>query len=270
MLITKLEIIKENADVEELELVIKDNPQEITLLDFVKFQNVIENLPENIKPIFAAETEQEQDIALSQWDEMDLAQYFFEIGKLLRFFVYIDVGDDILRASIEDILNMPPTGEDSLSALFMYVFDRIMKYKPTERKTFKHKGQVFQIPTSIAIGSNFKLFGAKMSSIEAIEALQLQHVYSDKKGADARYNSVIGVMAAICRKVDNKGNLEDMPLDSTERRAFMQERMDFFQDMPMDIALDVDFFLSNSNPVWKSTRSLARYLMSLTQKVQSK
>ena len=118
----------------------------------------------------------------------------------------------------------------------------------------------------------------ELTTIEAIEALQIEHVYSAKKNGkfiikDRRYHTDLGIVACICRKELKGGTLENMPLDMVQRRKWVQRRMKAFEKLPMSIALDVAFFLTNSkknllNILLRVGRLQTKFVMLQTQKEQ--
>jgi hypothetical protein len=56
-----------------------------------------------------------------------------------------------------------------------------------------------------------------------------------------------------------------LPTSSSERDAYMGQKISFFGDMTMNVALDVDFFLQSSNNTFGNILSFASHLRDVNQ-----
>jgi hypothetical protein len=149
--------------------------------------------------------------------------------------------------------------------IFNTIFTNIRQYEPSERKEFTFKGRRYIVPsTSVTV------FGKKLSAdttvLQNILAFELERIYlsKDKEGNEAirggQYHSIIGVMACLCMEVFGDGTTDTLPISDKERDAYMGQKISFFGDMTMNIALDVDFFLQSSNNTFGNILSFATHL----------
>lgn len=259
---------KDAQGVEEITYPLRfpEKPSEITLRKWVDFQLQFDSLPEKLK---------QSDT--SDWDEEDMMQYYAHQISLLKIFAETQYGDSAawVPANFEDIVRLPISGQgkviNNLSALFTFLFKAINDYEPKKIESFMYKGKKFAVPEIYRSRFNIEKVGANLSVIEAVEALQLEHVLQAGKDAmpDYRYHNDIGVMACVCRMLDHRGTPEMMPVETFARRKFIDKRCAFFADISMDIALDVGFFLIGSKKILKLTQELVTY-MNLLQTIQSK
>lgn len=231
---------------------------EITLKNWSDWHMMRKDAPVWFNEI-QTKTADEQNEIILQWDESKWFQYIVHIAKEISIFC---------SESLEFLVaGSTPDDDESAGLLAMYrlVLENVATYTPKMRDRFTHKGQTFIVPPSIVDNWGNKTPGAKIKTIEAIEALQVEHVYTgkDENGNflidNHKYHTDLALVAVLCRKINKDGTLEKMPLDFIERRKFIDRRMKFFEDVPMPVALDVDFFLRNSKIRSIRTRTLRRY-----------
>jgi len=275
----RLEVSAYNKGVEtNYSLFCPESVKEITLRDFVDYSLVMQDAPEKLKELSKLQDPELQQIEYAKWSQIDLHNYYVFIAKCLSCLCKVQQGKVKQRANLEQILNLKigspeavdTESYDSLFALFKLVSGIINSYEPKERQYFEHKGKRFAVPTKFIDDYGRSRYAPNMTTIEALEALQVEHVFS-AKGEDGElvykdryYHTDLGVMAAICRECDKGGTVIDaLPLDMHERESFLARRIKFFSDVTMDIALDVDFFLLNSKRILLHTQQQAQRLKTL-------
>lgn len=243
------------------------SPSEITMRQWVDFLLIRDEFPKWMIDAEAA-NEKDRQKTYDEWTNENWIEFYINIGHALNVFI----PDLDLRSLLSK--NLSSEDGDSFLAIYIMLLKCIIEYRPKERKSFTWKGQKFMIPQSLIDSFGNVTIGAKLTTIEAIEALQLEHVFSgkDEKGEyilkDRKYHTDIALVAALCRKVTGS-RIEKMPLDFQKRRAFMDKRIKLFSDLTMDVALDVAFFLINSKRALINTLTSALHLktISLQQKM---
>lgn len=224
---------------------IPTTPSEMTMKQWSNFHLTLKEAPDWFKSI---EFEDEQGMLeqVKVWNEENWMDFYLSVGSLLA-----SVSPD--EVTINDLLSVPFTSAkqgDGLLAMYSVLIDCIQSYQPTERRSFEWQGATYVVPKSITDSFGATMVGANLTTIESIEALQFSQVLNgkDEHGEpvfeDAKYQTDLALMACLCRKVKKSGELESMPLDFVKRRRFIDQRMQKFKDVPFNIALDIDFFLS--------------------------
>jgi len=257
-------VVTINKDGSEKEIKFRSHPSEITLAQYTEMQILLQDAPEHIAPMLDGGSED-----LPQWTPWQWQEFFIFIASVLSIFT-----DEDFEALL-DIPQTPKSGlieEDaghSLVALFYTITNAIGQYAPKERSKFVHNGITYLVPSTLTRNISAPVLGPGISTIEAVEALQLQHVLGvvtdDKlKMIDRRYKTDLGVMACLCRAIGKDGKVEQMPLDINQRRAFVEKRMMIFESVTMDVAFDVSFFLTNSSEVLKIIPLLGMFLKQAT------
>lgn len=249
------EVIKE----EKHKIELPSDPSEIPMKTWVAWQLVRENAPVWFKEV-AALDEEERKEAVLQWDEEKWNAYIVQIAKEICIFANDTTIEEIIEGST-------PNDEEQAGLLAMYgtIMKPILNYEPKARKSFVYRGLKFVFPKSLIDNMGNKTLGAEITTIEAIEALQAEHVYSQKDESgqfimkDRKYHTDLALLTAIARRVEENGKIEKMPLDFIKRRRFFNSRMKFFEDVPFTIALDMAFFLTNSKMQSVRTLILNRY-----------
>lgn len=138
--------------------------------------------------------------------------------------------------------------EPTIFSLYNYLLKLIEVHRPRIRTIdeaiFEHKGETFQIPASskaIVMGISKK----DLSVIEAVEAFEVKRRVSEAMKVDGDptgsfwFSEYLHLLAILARHPG-----ESLPLDDDERTTFIANRAAFFSDISLDIALDVDFFLT--------------------------
>lgn len=138
--------------------------------------------------------------------------------------------------------------EPTIFSLYNYLLRLIEVHKPRIRTideaTFQYKGETFQIPAS-AKAAVMGISKKEMTVIEAVEAFEVKRRVSDAMKQDGDptgsfwFSEYLHLLAILARQPG-----EPLPLDDDERTTFINNRAAFFSDISLDVALDVDFFLT--------------------------
>lgn len=206
-------------------------PSEITLRRWASYFEEVDRQPDWFKVFHFAQSEEEKQAIQKEWTADQWRESYLIFGKLCLLFVE--------GATLNELVEMPIDGADGLFALFLLVANTVYGYKPKERESFEWKGRKFKafVPVNIA---GVAMAGADMSVRDAVNALQLEHAWQQNKGVND-YNINVGVLAALTREVTD-GKVEKPPVDGPSMMRWQFERQELFEDIPMDIALDVVFF----------------------------
>jgi len=240
-------------------LSIKNSVDEITLREFVDFQLLLADADAYIAEFLKLEGEESIECA-SAWDAQQWIGFYSFLASAVGIFGNCDIYD--LMELPKDMAINGEQGGDSLVALFKLVTGAISSYEPQMINKFNYKGKTFLVPPKIASNLGRPEYGPGTKTIEFIEALQVEHVFGAKGEdgefliKDRRYHTDLGIMAAICRMVKPDGTVERLPLDMNERRNFISQRIKFFENIPIRVALDVGFFLLSSSESLKLTHTL--------------
>jgi hypothetical protein len=208
-----------------------DSPQEITLSRWASYFVELEKQPDWFKDFHNAETEEAKKELQKAWDAIQWGESYVIIGKLCLMFIE--------SASLSDLMELPMYGDNSLFSLFLQVVETVYGYKPKAREYFKWKGRKFKAFTSKVI-AGAEMPGADMTVRDAVTALQLEHAWKQQSGVND-FNINIGVLSALTREVTD-GKVEKMPVDGPALLQWQFDRQMLFEDITMDIALDVVFF----------------------------
>lgn len=125
----------------------------------------------------------------------------------------------------------------------------VCKYDPVLRDEtnheFTYKGELFVLPFYRA-SAYVKGITKRPDMIvgEVVESLELERIkgvlMQDDPDGSEWFTKAIAQVAILCRKPG-----EEFPKEPASAKAFIQERMEFFQDITIPIALDVAFFLKS-------------------------
>lgn len=242
----------EKEVVKKVTVSLPSNAGEITLLQWVKYTDLYESSAP--KELF------EDTTTMTPEGWIEFVQYSV---KVLEVFTGKDLSDLVYAIKA-----------DALIAMMVQVVNVVSQYQPHERNSFVWKGEKFLIPETIFQSFGQSLVGGDMTVQEAIDALQIEHVFGakNKEGKpvveDAKYHNDIALVATLARKVLPDGSVEVPPMEFLQRRRWFDNRIAFFQDLSMDVALDVAFFLIGSKSAYRRILKLAWHLnrLSLVQK----
>lgn len=238
---------KRGYDNHSVDLELPSEVSEITLRQWVKYQELAKDAPAHI--------EKEDNATFVDW-----LQFISFAKAVLELFS----GKDLSRALAG--ISAQPNAQNGIVAMYTGVVSLVAGYEPKERESFEWKGATYVLPETIQQSFGQMLVGGNLSVMEATDALDIEHVFGQKNAdgtpaiEDAKYHNDIALVASICRKVKQDETLEMPPMDFIQRRQWFDRRLELFADLPMDIALDVAFFLIGSNSVSKSIRLSAMLL----------
>ena len=218
----------------ELVLELPSEVGEITMRKWVRCNDVLAQAPE---------LEGGEEAAAAQKNWLTFVAF---AKRVIEVFAECDLSEALAGISAQ------PNQQNSIVAMYSNLVSLVRDYVPKHRDTFKWKGATFALPETVRQSFEQVIVGANLSVMEATDALQIEHVFGAKNEdgspaiEDARYHNDIALVASICRRVKHDGSLEMPPLDFIERRQWFDKRIELFADLPMDIALDVGFFLISS------------------------
>lgn len=228
------------TEVETVKAQVLTHPSEITLKRWGSYFQRLDKMPDWFKAFHNAKDEAERVELQKEWTSEQWAESYVLFAKLSLTFVN--------NARLDDLLEMPlgspkePEGVDSLLSLFLLTVNTVYGYQPQAREYFEHKGRKFKAFVSKSIAGQ-EMPGSDMSVRDAINALQIEHSWQHHTENRANeYNINVGVLAALSREVLKGGKVEKPPVDGPAYLQWQWERQELFEDIPMDIALDVVFF----------------------------
>lgn len=244
---------KEGVRHKSAELSFPSNADDITMRQWTDFQIRKDKCPQFMRELERMKEDARKE-AMDAWDQDNWAQFFVEIADTMATVVNVESGD-LLRS-------LPPIadGQTSLLSLWLELSSMISNYQEKERNTFEWKGNTYLWPQKIVDSFANNWYGQMLTTAQAIEALQTEHVYNakDKDGnyalEDRKYHVDITLLAVLSRRVKPNKEVETLPLDFVKRRDFIERRVKEFADIPMTVALDMAFFLTTSKIVSELTR----------------
>lgn len=210
--------------------------EEITLLKWVQYLELAKAAPQL--------TDTSEKITVTNW-----VQFVDFAKKVIELFSEKDLS--------EAISGIPASSnaQNGIIAMFQGVVSLVTSYTPQERSCFEWKGETYYLPETIRQSFGQVLEGGNLTVGEAADALQLEQIFSatNPDGSpviqNAKYHNDIALVATLCRRLNPDGTVEVPPLDFIARRKHFDDRLELFSDLPMDIAIDVAFFLTGSNQV---------------------
>ena len=238
-----------------LELALPSSVHEITLLQWVQYHKLRIAAPPVVTRLETADGQESTGISTEAW-----TQYISFVAQALAIFSGVDA-DILLSATTLD-----DSGKDGIIAMYMSVVKPLLEYQAKDREFFMWKGRRYAVPENVKQSFGVQLIGGKMNVAQAIDALSINHTLGQygPDGAEMienqRYHNDIMLTAALCREVYRDGTIEVPSTDFIERRRWLDDRAEVFKDLPMDIALDVAFFLSDLKGKLLNTLSSALLL----------
>ena len=231
------------SDVKEFRF--PETADEIKMRQWTAFQLTKADAPEWFKQL-ERDDKAKREQSMKAWDEERWSEFFYILAELLCCVVDAKAAD-LLKA-------LPPVSDGKTALATLYLdLDRIISgYQPKERQTFEWKGVTYVWPQKLVDNMGHEWWGQELTSAEAIEALQIEHVYSakDKNGeyilADRKYHVDVALLTVLSHKVLADGSVEQVPLEYNARRKFVERRIVEFSEAPMSVCLDMAFFLTSS------------------------
>jgi len=235
---TVIELEDGTRKTETVQASVLQHPSEITLKEWGGYFERLEKQPDWFKQFHNTTTEQEKKELQAEWSAEQWAKSYLILARLCLTYVK--------GATLNDLLEMPmgsagSQGVDSLLGLFLLTINNVYGYQPQSRAFFEHKGRKFKAFTPLKVAGQ-EMPGGDMSVRDAINALQLEHSWQNHTDGGAnQFNINVGVVTALCREVID-GKVEKPPVGGSAYLQWSFERQAFFEDLPLDIALDVVFF----------------------------
>lgn len=196
-------------------------------------------------PISVSDITYERFIELKKVDQAFLQEPTIE--KLMQVSKFWH-GHDVTMGDIPEPTFMYNIGDEVTHArTYYHVLNLINSYEPQLTKTFQHKGKTWYVNPVVS---------DKMTVNEYIISAECQRrlneiIESDEKRdleGQFEFSFNLKQFAALCRL---KG--ENIPIDKNERDKWLNERMKVFEDIPMNVVLDVNaFFLSTISDYGKT------------------
>ena len=184
------------------------------------------------------------------------------MGFLLSCFVFKDEQLS-QRVELSDLLQIQLNNDINYSfeSLLVLIVKNISKYNHSAIRQFEHKGQTFFLPQSAVDALGNVRHGSKLTTLEAVEAMQFDHVFNKvlsdgTKLEDRRFRTDLALLATLCRKVKKDGKLETLPFETDERQKLIFQRMQLFEDVPLSVSLAINFFLQVSKDKSKKVSRL--------------
>lgn len=227
---------------EEIKIEIPSKPSELTVKKWSDFHVYRENLPE-----WAKVEDEEQ---LKDWDAERWHKYIVHIAELLKI---------VSGCDLNSLLGLEFNSDNSILTIYAMFCQDILNYKPSIKEVFIHKGIKFAMPKNRIDRFGRTSYGTSLNTGQAIEALQGELMFNqkDEKGnyflQDRKYHTDVMLLATLSRKIMPDGSLEVAPIGFDERSKWLDERCEFFSDAPLNLALDMDFFLLSSKKAYMNT-----------------
>ena len=241
-----LEVTKASTG-ERTEFTLEENLSEITLGRFVQFKNKIDfKKPES----------------LQQFEEADEAQRL-ELMKKMDQSLFVNEWRDFMLDVARFWTQLP---EDYLAELteeeviFVYhlINRHVFTFQYDENKTgFQLDGETYHYPpAAINPFSTQRDYMKGTRVIDSIEAMQFEMYY--RQLGESRWAVLPHVAAILCKKEG-----EQLPLKSSEREQWIADRAKLFEQLPMDEALNIAFFLITQNRISSNVSKLYSTLNAL-------
>lgn len=239
------------------------SPLEITMRQWTDFWLTKQGLPDSFNALDSM-TGEERNAAFAAFTGLDWQNFTASCLKLVACMV-TEKADKMLLSNLPIVSK----GDNGVLSLYFQILNTVASYEPQIRESFLFKGEKFIFPKKMTDNVGREWFGSELTAGEAFEALQCAHILnaSDENGVyvleDRKYHTDIAMLATLARYVDDNEIVEKVPVETLEARAFFEKRVAFFQDAPMNIALDMAFFLRNFKILYANTlisQSLTRVL----------
>lgn len=137
----------------------------------------------------------------------------------------------------------------SVGGIFVKLDEVIARYKPKMRTNndfkFEWKGFEYHIPhlTFDAVTNQFKRTALSVFDYVETDVTRQRFKMLAEKDGDREgsfwFSEYTHLIALVARRENEK-----IPFNPGERETWLQNRATIFQDVPLDIAMDIDFFLT--------------------------
>lgn len=218
---------------------IPETASEMKLSQFIPFDRVYRKLIEYEKDITEPTIETTKETIIMMVEAVHL---FFKETHELEDIGGIQISD--FNANIRAMKRIPKE-EKSLRAVFNALINAHATYVPPiderffDGYHFSHKGMKFTVSENHV---NSKTNLSVSESIEVLEAQRISLMLKEKHGADnVDFSRILHTMAVICRAEG-----EMFPMTQAAIDEMIEQRINFFTDITMDVAYDIAFFLTYS------------------------
>lgn len=240
------------------QITLPEEVSEIKLKKWSEYHLKREDIPKWITDVEAIEDDEKRMEEIKKWPHINWSQFIYHVGELMSVVTGVNIIETLGIKNV-DKQDVDSRSLDALLALYIVFNKMIIGYQPKKISEFKWKGATYVIPQDLVDSIGRVWTGAEMNTVTAIEALQVEHVFNakDEEGEfilkDRKYRTDTALIACLARKVTKKKDeeendlleIEQMPLDMIKRRKWLDNRIKIFGEIPMDIGLDIAFFLTN-------------------------
>lgn len=216
-----------NIQINDITIKFPASLADITLGQRIAFEELYgERLESMLKAVFEMEDGMMKDLALQDFHD-ESAMCFF------AFFANCD---------LETVKQDSPA--DQVLSLYNSVFAQMLadEQEIKSEQEFEWNGELWRVQSPILSNSNTMKFG------EFLDAKQIMKDLVDDKGS--RWHFLLKVCCIFLRKADEAYNISMIDPEG--------ERIKLMQDLPIDIALRVGFFLTSSIDLFRNTSAFFR------------
>jgi hypothetical protein len=250
-----------------------DNPSEVTMRQWSDMELLLNDAPDWFQNLMKPKNDAENQEDVSTWGEGRWVEYRNILLSIIELFVE-------KKIAIIDLKNLPlfgQNGEDSLanvSALFRVIIANLYNYRGKAAQTFKHNGRTFMFPATMLDAANkVRTIAPDITFQEATEALQSEAKYSQQNfegkslHKDGKMQTSLWILACICREVQYHKitgkvvSIEEVPSETKLWYDLVISRLQFFQDVSLETAMNGCFFLSNSKATSLDTLITSGFLL---------
>lgn len=227
-----LEVTKTTTG-EKAEFRLQENLAEVSLGRFVEFKNTVDSQkPASLDEFESATEEQRLELMKKMDANLFVNEWREYMLNVARF--WTELPDYFLGELTEE------------EVIFIYhlINRHVFSFTYNEAKTsFELKGETYYYPpAAINHFSNQRDYMKGVRVIDSIEAMQFEMYY--RQLGESRWAVLPYVAAVLCKKQG-----EQLPLKSADREQWIAERAKLFEQLPMDEAMNVAFFLIMRNRI---------------------
>lgn len=256
-----IELQIKHADGNTVLLNFPSEVKDITLRQYIAYERHIRSAPS-----WYTKGENESGEPLSQrqiahWMVLEMQSLSHLSGVDINQLLQLEIGDI-------DAVVIDQTAIESVLDLSAYLHSVVSTYQPKLRQYFEFRGQTYYFPVKTAQriasqGLGEELDFKRLTVQEYVDINNFNHYWGGQDTERGDFQKVLGMLSVLCRQ---EGEL--LPLPESEHDDFVSERLALFQDIPMDIGLDVWFFFVNTRSTYEATHSLQTLLNRLPKSSQ--
>lgn len=228
--------------------------REVSYRQFIRFESAFQEKERWL--------EQNKDASVA--DPKFAAEYIKHVARIVEGFTGVE---DILEAKLgdymahmQDTLSGNPKAiaeglqevEGTVFTLYANIWRTMANYQShnhtRERYWFEYKGKNYFLQSTYRDAITKQIRFQSLSVAQAIEALEAWRVYDQAKSKDDGnkflFTTILTLIACLALEEG-----QSFPDTESAIQRWVSERVEHFQDVNMEIALNVrDFFLSTTNP----------------------